>query len=370
VDSNLDWGQDLPTLEKYVEEHNITSLYLSWFGESRPWQYNIPYRFIPSKPDELSDLYTRVYHPEYPPPGTYAISATNLQALLFDDRELFGWFLRREPVAQPGYSIMIYEVPRLLDSAAPPVTVALGDRQIDQVPADAFEMLWRTNDLYLRWYNTQTSCIFPPEDVVWYVLDADIPLAPPLCPLWEEAERMAELPMRGGEGQSLAFYRLQTTPAMREDWIHDLAVASPVIVSDEATDLHREIAPPLRFGDRLDMMGYRVFSDSFEPGSEWQFVSYWRVTGLGSELKVFVQLLDDGGNVRAQYDGLDVPVIGWREGDFLVQRHVLALPGDLSPGRYWVQFGVYDVGTGNRLPVLMDDVSVGTRLLLPAVEVR
>jgi 4-amino-4-deoxy-L-arabinose transferase-like glycosyltransferase len=376
VDSNVDWGQDLPALERYVEEQAISNIYLSWFGESRPWQYDIPYRSIPSKPDELSDLYTRVYHPDYPPPGTYAISATNLQALLFDDKELFGWFLQREPVAQPGYSVMVYEVPRLLDPGAPPVAVALGDRQIDQVRADAFETLWRTNDLYLRWYSTQTSCIFPPEDVVWYVLDADIPLDPPLCPLWEEAEWMAELPMRGGEEQSLAFYRLQTTSAMREDWFHDLATASPVIISNEAAfslgevpDL-REIAPPLQFGERLDLVGYREFSDSFVPGSEWQFVSYWRVTGLGSELKVFVQLLDDGGNVRAQYDGLDVPVIGWREGDFLVQRHTLSLPDDLSLGRYWVQFGVYDGETGDRLPVLVDNVEVGERLLLPAMEVR
>jgi 4-amino-4-deoxy-L-arabinose transferase-like glycosyltransferase len=377
VDSNLDWGQDLPALEKYVKEHDVPSLYLSWFGESRPWQYNIPYRSIPSKPDELSDLYTRVYHPDYPPPGTYAISATNLQALLFDDKELFGWFLQREPVAQPGYSVMIYEVPHLLDSDAPPVTVALGDRQIDQVPADAFEMLWHTNDLHLRWYNTQASCILPSEDVVWYVLDADIPLDLPLCPLWEEAEWMSELPMRGGEGQSLAFYRLQTTPAMREDWFHDLAAASPVIVSDEvafgsdeAPELRREITPPLRLGDRLDLIGYRALSARLEPGSEWQFVSYWQVTGLGSEVEIFVQLLDDGGNVRAQYDGLDIPAVGWQEGDFLAQRHTLSLPDDLSPGRYWVQFGVYDVETGNRLPVLVDDISVGTRLLLPAMEVR
>jgi len=377
VDSNLDWGQDLPALQEYVKEHGVSSLYLSWFGESRPWQYDISYRFIPSKPDELSDIYTRVYHPDYPPPGTYAISATNLQALLFDDKELFGWFLQRKPVAQLGYSVMIYEVPRLLDPDAPPVTVALGDRQIDQVPADAFEMLWRTNDLYLRWYNTQSSCIFPPEDVVWYVLDAGIAPDPPLCPLWEETEQVTELPMRGGERQSLAFYRLQTTPARREDWFQELAAASPVVVSDEvafvsgeAPDLRWEIAPPLRFGDRLDLIGYHGFSDRLKPGSEWQFVSYWQVTGPGNELKVFVQLLDDGGDARTQYDGLDVPVIGWREGDWLAQRHTLSLPGDLSPGRYWVQLGVYDVETGQRLPVLVDGASVGTRLLLPAVEVR
>nr|HID14238.1 hypothetical protein [Anaerolineae bacterium] len=183
VDSNLDWGQDLPALEQYLAEHHVSSLYLSWFGESRPWQYDISYRFIPSKPDELTDLYARVYHPDYPPPGIYAISATNLQALLFDDKDLFAWFLQREPVAQPGYSILIYEVPRLLDPDAPPVTVALGSTQIDRVPPAAFETLWHTNDLRLRWFDPDTSCLLPVELDGWYVFKAEA--SPAWCRFWE-----------------------------------------------------------------------------------------------------------------------------------------------------------------------------------------
>lgn len=411
VDSNLDWGQDLPALERYVAEHDVSSLYLSWFGESRPWQYDIPYRFIPSKPDELSDVYTRVYHPDYPPPGTYAISATNLQALLFDDKDLFAWFLQREPLAQPGYSILMYDVPRLLDSAASPVTVVLGNTQIDRVPPAAFETLWHTNDLRLRWFDAATSCILPSGADVWYVLDAET--SPPhsggnsdsppglLCPFWERAEPVARLPARGGGGQ-LAFYRLRADSAVREEWLAGLASGSPLIISDEVTfapgeasDLRREVSPPLRFGNRLDLLGYRLSwgrspdvgwgwspdrapsagaglpTEPPRPGSEWQIVSYWRVvTDEGGPLKLFVQVLDDAGGVRAQYDGLDVPVIGWRAGDLLAQLHTLPLPADLPPGRYWVQIGAYEMQTVERLPVLLDGAPVGTRLLLPPLEVR
>ncbi|MBN1813299.1 MAG: glycosyltransferase family 39 protein [Anaerolineae bacterium] len=377
VDSNVDWGQDLPALEQYVTEHGIDSLYLSWFGESRPSQYDIPYRFIPSKPDELSDIYTRVYHPDYPPPGTYAISATNLQGLLFDDKDLFAWFFQREPIAQPGYSILVYEVPRLLDAEAPPVAVALGSKQIDQVPAAVFEEFWRTNDLQLRWFDAASSCVLPADGDVWYVLPAGAASAPPPCPLWEGAETVAQVPPRDGSDQ-LALYRVRVPPDVRETWLRDTALGSPLILSDEAAfapgeapDLRREISPPLRFGDNLEMVGYRVLSGAFSPGLEWQLASYWRVvTPAGEQLKLFAQVLDDAGNVRVQFDGLDIPVIGWQVGDILVQQHTLSLSEDLAPGRYWVQFGVYGAETKQRLEVLEGGEVVGTRVLLPPMEVR
>jgi hypothetical protein len=325
----------------------------------------------------LSDIYTRAYHPDYPPPGTYAISATNLQALLFDDKGLFAWFLQREPVAQPGYSILVYEVPRLLDTESPPVTVVLGSTQIDRVSPDTFETYWRTNDLRLRWFDATASCVLPAEPDVWYVLPAKSETNPPPCPFWKEAEPMGQV-LKRGNGKPLALYRMQTSLNAREKWLAELATDSPLVVSDEtsfapgdAPDLRREVNPPLRFGERLELMGYRMPSDTLNPGSEWQMMTYWQVVMTGGEqLKIFAQLLDDAGNTRAQHDGFDVPVIGWQVGDLLAQQHTLPLPGDLPPGRYWVQFGVYDANTVQRLQVLLDNELVGMRLLLPPLEVR
>ena len=43
VDSNLDWGQDLPGLNKYMERKKISKINLSYFGCSNPSYYNIDY---------------------------------------------------------------------------------------------------------------------------------------------------------------------------------------------------------------------------------------------------------------------------------------------------------------------------------------
>jgi hypothetical protein len=377
VDSNLDWGQDLPALERYVAEENLSSIYLSWFGESRPDQYEIPHRFIPSKPDELSDIHTRVYHPDYPPPGTYAISATNLQGLLFDDKVIFRYFLEREPVEQPGYSIMIYEVPPLLDPNARSATVALGGPQIDRVPPGIFEDFWHTNDLQLRWFSPETSCIVPDESEVWYVLDGEAVDGTSLCPRWGETRAIVRVEERRGDGD-LRLHHLEIDQEARSRWLNDTARASNLIISDEsdfapgkAPDLRREVTPPLRFGDRLTSLGYDISADVLRSGETWQMVTYWSVvTNGGRPIKAFVQILDDAGHPRTQYDGFDVPAAGWHVGDVLVQKHTLSIPGDLEPGRYWVQFGLYDAWTKERLPVLWHDEHVGSRILLPPLEVR
>jgi hypothetical protein len=48
LDSNLDWGQDLKKLKKYLEENNITKpIYLSYFGKASPDYYGISYFPLP-----------------------------------------------------------------------------------------------------------------------------------------------------------------------------------------------------------------------------------------------------------------------------------------------------------------------------------
>lgn len=98
VDSNLDWGQDLKNLKKYVGENHIRKIKLAYFGTANPDYYKIPYERVT---EEEMRRYT---------PGIYAISATELQNALSPDKTRFAWIKKYKPKNKIGYSIFIYEI--------------------------------------------------------------------------------------------------------------------------------------------------------------------------------------------------------------------------------------------------------------------
>lgn len=90
VDSNIDWGQDLPALADWQKRHpEVKDLKLVYFGTSLPGAYGV--RATGISPEEFDN----------PPPGTYAVSVTEL---------VFApWFRQRKPIGRAGYSIYIYQ---------------------------------------------------------------------------------------------------------------------------------------------------------------------------------------------------------------------------------------------------------------------
>ncbi len=104
VDSNLDWGQDLGTLARFLEQRGNPPVHLAYFGPEKPERYGI--RATPLRGCE-------------PVAGLVAISATLLRGVYGVNAPFrpapegcFDWLLAREPIAQPGYSILVYDVPR------------------------------------------------------------------------------------------------------------------------------------------------------------------------------------------------------------------------------------------------------------------
>jgi hypothetical protein len=88
-DSNLDWGQDLPSLTKYLKRKNINEVTLEYFGEDDPLVYGINFKKIIS-----SDLIK-------PENKVYAISVQYLDSIK--------WAKNIKPTAKAGYSIFIYD---------------------------------------------------------------------------------------------------------------------------------------------------------------------------------------------------------------------------------------------------------------------
>ncbi len=109
TDSNLDWGQDLKRLTKFVEKQNIQTIYIDYFGGDSP-SYRLKEKFRPwwgnRDPNEL------------PPNSWLAISATFLQGGRSEpgpdfnqSTRFYEWLNQYEPIQRIGYSIFVYRIP-------------------------------------------------------------------------------------------------------------------------------------------------------------------------------------------------------------------------------------------------------------------
>ncbi|MBI1387780.1 MAG: hypothetical protein GC154_04975 [bacterium] len=99
VDSNLDWGQDLLILKRYIREHDLGKPTLFYFGpKTLPDAYQVPHQIL----REVQPL----------PPGTYVISATVLQGVsILPWSEMLAPLRAREPDAYITPALYLYRIP-------------------------------------------------------------------------------------------------------------------------------------------------------------------------------------------------------------------------------------------------------------------
>jgi hypothetical protein len=109
VDSNLDWGQDLKGLKRWMAQNNVQHINLSYFGTADPAYYKINCTHLPGAP-----FYAEQSAKMPVLPGFVAVSATNLRGVYFEEswRNFYWPLLEMKPVAVIGYSIYVYQVER------------------------------------------------------------------------------------------------------------------------------------------------------------------------------------------------------------------------------------------------------------------
>jgi hypothetical protein len=107
-DSNIDWGQDLKGVKEFMDRERLPMIYLSYFGNTPPAAYGIRYQYVPA-----------FGHLERPPADLLppeagreilAISVNSLQAVHFEDKNLFRWLYAKKPIEKIGYSIQVYDL--------------------------------------------------------------------------------------------------------------------------------------------------------------------------------------------------------------------------------------------------------------------
>ncbi len=115
----------------------------------------------------------------------------------------------------------------------------------------------------------------------------------------------------------------------------------------------------IRFGDHIRLTGYDLHSPHPRPGDDLDLTLYWNAAVTPPEnYSLFLHLVgDDDPRPLAQVDGN--PAVPARltqtwdrpEETLISPRLTLSLPDDLPPGDYRVMLGLYNVETGERLPL-------------------
>ncbi|MFN8459373.1 MAG: DUF2079 domain-containing protein [Anaerolineae bacterium] len=126
------------------------------------------------------------------------------------------------------------------------------------------------------------------------------------------------------------------------------------------------------FDSKMELRGYDVTQN----GHELAVTLYWQaLASMNLDYTVFVHLLGPDGQTVAQHDGqpaweVPLPTSTWQPGEILQDKHILALPLNLSPGQYRLQVGVYYWQTLERLPVIEQNAPVNDFVNLGDVGVK
>lgn len=107
VDSNLDWGQHLKLLKKWMDERGVARINLAYFGVDDPAYRGISCVILPGTREYLA---ARVAKPELP--GYVAISETVAKGVYLPPawREFYAGFAQLKPVAVIGHTLKVYHV--------------------------------------------------------------------------------------------------------------------------------------------------------------------------------------------------------------------------------------------------------------------
>lgn len=367
VDSNLDWGQGLKGLKRWMGENGVERLKLAYMGEAYPSYYGIEFDPLPSLPDRWQHPLYHDFYPHDPAPGVYAISATLLQGVNLADPDTFAWFRQREPRAKIGYSIFIYDVPKHGTGQA--MIGLAGLAPTDIRPEDY--ALPGTNDVRVLWFDVARSLVFPSGGAGWWFVGGDAAIHPALARWQPAAPAQGTLrdsrPLRiwQAAGPEAVTQYLDERRAESPAWL----LAASMFVPGDPAERGTRLDLPVDF-ERVELLGYDL-SREMAPNDRLVLVTYWRVRQpIDHPLTLFVHLLDAEGVNRAGEDRCDVWHDNLQPGDIFAQVQEIAWNNNLAAGVYQVETGWYDPATMQRLPVQVAGQAVADRVLLSPVEVE
>jgi 4-amino-4-deoxy-L-arabinose transferase-like glycosyltransferase len=155
-----------------------------------------------------------------------------------------------------------------------------------------------------------------------------------------------------------------TVPANTPAGLISIAVAAADgvegVLDLEAIHIERSLVDPYptvrldaRFAEPIEFIGYNL-RDEVRVGQSITLDLFWRARGeIRTSYTVFIHLLDEKGNLRAQRDSLPQdglrPTTGWLAGEVVADAASIAIASDFPSGTYSLAVGLYDARTGQRV---------------------
>ncbi len=127
-----------------------------------------------------------------------------------------------------------------------------------------------------------------------------------------------------------------------------------------------------RLGEAVELKGYDLAGAG--PG-QLRLTLVWQALADGeASYKVFAHVLDTADRIVGQRDdfpeGGRSPTSSWLRGQVVRDSYLIPLQPDLPSGTYQLEVGMYDPGTGRRLPVFRDGRPAEDRVLLEPVRLE
>jgi hypothetical protein len=110
-------------------------------------------------------------------------------------------------------------------------------------------------------------------------------------------------------------------------------------------------------GDQVMFLGYDLDTTSVRPDDTLHLTLYWQpLAEMDESYTVFTHLLDEDNRIWGQRDNMPrggtLPTICWVKGEIIVDEYDIPIQPDAPPGQYIVEVGMYQVETGQRLPII------------------
>lgn len=163
-------------------------------------------------------------------------------------------------------------------------------------------------------------------------------------------------PLGGGRGSSL--FVPEFAPLSAELLAHAGLAAQPIFRSTERPSyaVYALDEPPSPAGQPLiwttaagPAIELRQVDGPLEADKALLYTSWRVLSPLPEDLAIFVHLMDEEGQVVAQFDGFDAAAMTLSPEDVILQRHTLALPQSPVAGALTLQLGLYRRSDGTRL---------------------